>query len=342
MTQYKLNKPHLALPTFGSLKNGRNFSVGSGYRFGFNGKEKDMQILNDAYDFGARIYDGRLGRWMSLDPLMTKYPNQSPYDFTINNPLVFVDSDGKDIFPSVNFSSSLYYSTVIKAINNKEQLGILSKALAPYIANSDKNLFLNFCLNPVAAKCPDSEPIYPDAQTFFISNGAKIVFSSNTTLYSNPCNVDDPMNPQFNYSDNFADGNERTEISSYATFLHELMHTKFGYSETADGHNSIANNDFEAMKQSLMAFAKLDGNPGITDDEAEALAWTGLEQTDAFKTKFGTSENHTDNQQKALSKMHALQAKLTWKPVKNVAPAENNIAIDPINDQEYGTAVEIK
>jgi RHS repeat-associated protein len=36
------------------------------------------------YDFGARIYDPRLGRWLSLDPLMAKYPHNSPYAFSEN------------------------------------------------------------------------------------------------------------------------------------------------------------------------------------------------------------------------------------------------------------------
>lgn len=68
-----------------------------GYRYGFNGMERDRDITNDDYDFGARIYDGRLGRWLSLDPLMKKYPNKSPYNFCVNNPLYFLDIDGRDI-----------------------------------------------------------------------------------------------------------------------------------------------------------------------------------------------------------------------------------------------------
>ncbi|MBL7837620.1 MAG: hypothetical protein JNM67_08895, partial [Bacteroidetes bacterium] len=66
------------------------------YRYGFNGKEKDFETSSDNYDFGARIYDGRLGRWLSLDPLMKKYPGISPYNFAINNPISFFDCDGKD------------------------------------------------------------------------------------------------------------------------------------------------------------------------------------------------------------------------------------------------------
>ncbi len=70
-----------------------------GYRFGFNGKEKDNEInVNGGdYDFGARIYDGRLGRWLSLDPLMKKYPSFSAYSAFGNSPILILDPDGKEI-----------------------------------------------------------------------------------------------------------------------------------------------------------------------------------------------------------------------------------------------------
>ena len=43
-------------------------NAGSGYRYRFNGKEKDYGIANDNYDYGARMYDGRIGRWLTVDP----------------------------------------------------------------------------------------------------------------------------------------------------------------------------------------------------------------------------------------------------------------------------------
>ncbi len=72
--------------------------VESGYRFGFNGMEKDDEAKceGNSYDFGARIYDSRLGRWLSLDPLMKKYPGFSPYNFVSNCPLSIVDPDGRE------------------------------------------------------------------------------------------------------------------------------------------------------------------------------------------------------------------------------------------------------
>ena len=70
----------------------------AGYRYGFNGMEKiDEQygIEGTAYDFGARLYDSRLGRWMAVDPLAGKYPDLSPYVFVANSPIIFIDSDGE-------------------------------------------------------------------------------------------------------------------------------------------------------------------------------------------------------------------------------------------------------
>lgn len=76
-------------------------SNSSSYRYGFNGKEKDDDIKNiegSSYDFGARIYDPRLGRWLSLDPFQAKYPEYSPYNFVGNSPISFKDLDGKKIY----------------------------------------------------------------------------------------------------------------------------------------------------------------------------------------------------------------------------------------------------
>jgi RHS repeat-associated protein len=73
---------------------GRDFRGGK-YRFGFNGKEKNSELNSDNYDFGARIYDGRLGRWFSVDPLQSKYPSWSTFNFTMDNPILYIDPDGK-------------------------------------------------------------------------------------------------------------------------------------------------------------------------------------------------------------------------------------------------------
>jgi len=76
---------------------GRTFSSGN-YRYGFNSMEKDDEILGNgnSLDFGARIYDARLGRWMATDPLAYQFPWASPYNFVFNKPMIFVDPDGRN------------------------------------------------------------------------------------------------------------------------------------------------------------------------------------------------------------------------------------------------------
>jgi len=90
------SKPRPAPYPFGSSINTRSFSAGSGFRFGFNGKEKQGEIGVDGYDFGARIYDGRIGKWFSVDPHVFKFFSISPYNYCYNNPNRFIDYNGND------------------------------------------------------------------------------------------------------------------------------------------------------------------------------------------------------------------------------------------------------
>ena len=62
---------------FESVMRGRTYSIGA-YRFGFNGKEKDNESLEGAYAFEARIFDSRLGKFLSLYPRMGEYACQTP------------------------------------------------------------------------------------------------------------------------------------------------------------------------------------------------------------------------------------------------------------------------
>jgi len=67
------------------------------YKFAFNGKEKDDEVDGEgrSYNYGARIYDADLGRFLSCDPVMNKFPHYSPYLFAGNSPIMNVDFDGK-------------------------------------------------------------------------------------------------------------------------------------------------------------------------------------------------------------------------------------------------------
>lgn len=66
------------------------------YRYGFNGKEMDDEMRGDgnSYDYGFRMYDPRLARFMSVDPWANKFPMLSSYQFAANTPIWCVDLDG--------------------------------------------------------------------------------------------------------------------------------------------------------------------------------------------------------------------------------------------------------
>jgi RHS repeat-associated protein len=82
--------------TFGMPLPGRSNSTDS-YRYGFNGMEKDDELKGsgNSYDFGARIHDSRLGRFLSVDPMSNDLPSVSNYNFAGNSPIMGIDFEGK-------------------------------------------------------------------------------------------------------------------------------------------------------------------------------------------------------------------------------------------------------
>ena len=83
---------------FGLKHKGYNNVVnGTNYPYGYNGKEENDELGLEWLDFGARNYDASLGRWMNIDPHSESYYTLSPYNSFANNPISFVDPDGRDL-----------------------------------------------------------------------------------------------------------------------------------------------------------------------------------------------------------------------------------------------------
>jgi RHS repeat-associated protein len=68
-------------------------ALGGLYRYGFNGMEHNDETVGGDYDFGARIYDSRICRWLALDKIVSTSVNR--YCFVENNPIYYLDKDGK-------------------------------------------------------------------------------------------------------------------------------------------------------------------------------------------------------------------------------------------------------
>jgi RHS repeat-associated protein len=144
---------------FGAVLEGRSWSSESGYRYGFNGMEKDSENFEGAYDFGARILDARLGRWLSVDRCYKLYFSNSVFCFVANSPLRSKDVGGNYIFISTNIQNKetgVFERTWIKVENSSDLTG-RNDAMAmllytdegayeieKYISDTENDVYLKF------------------------------------------------------------------------------------------------------------------------------------------------------------------------------------------------------
>ncbi|MDQ0110240.1 RHS repeat-associated protein [Chitinophaga terrae (ex Kim and Jung 2007)] len=103
---------------FGMQMVGRSLSAG-GYRYGFNGKENDNEVKGEGsqQDYGMRIYDPMLGKFLSVDPLMKKYAYLSPYAYAENDVISSKDLDGLEKY-RVTLRAYIPWEKVVLSVVN--------------------------------------------------------------------------------------------------------------------------------------------------------------------------------------------------------------------------------
>ncbi len=119
---------------FGSQMQGRKYLQGNTkYRYGFNGKENDNEVKGEGnqQDYGMRIYDPRLGRFLSVDPLTKSYPWYTPYFFAGNKPIWAIDLDGLEEYIKT-YTYENGKATFLRQVTNSE-------VQIKYTSNSEKN-----------------------------------------------------------------------------------------------------------------------------------------------------------------------------------------------------------
>ena len=76
-------------------------------RFSFNGKEFEEALGMNLYEYGARLFDPTLARFVSIDPLAHEFMLQSPYVYGANNPIFFEEKNGENPIVSAFVSGAL-------------------------------------------------------------------------------------------------------------------------------------------------------------------------------------------------------------------------------------------
>ena len=126
---------------FGMQMPGRTYNSGN-YRYGFNGKENDNEVKGDGnqQDYGMRIYDPRVGRFLSVDPLQKNYPELTPYQFSSNSPIENSDLDGAEALSAIKSGLARKWEMQMKAASisdvNAKMKEAQTRAMMRYLATT--------------------------------------------------------------------------------------------------------------------------------------------------------------------------------------------------------------
>ena len=102
----------------------RSYSAAGSYRYGFNGKENDNDVkgLGNQFDYGFRIYDSRVGRFLSVDPLFKGFPWYTPYQYAGNRPTKSIDLDGLEEYNKEIEGGDILINIFNKAVDGASNL----------------------------------------------------------------------------------------------------------------------------------------------------------------------------------------------------------------------------
>ncbi|RAI77468.1 hypothetical protein HMF3257_30775 [Spirosoma telluris] len=156
----------------------------TGSRFKYNGKEEQQGL--GWIDYGSRMYDSAVPRWLQVDPHAEKYESISPFSYGFDNPIRFVDLQGKDpgdvvvLFAGANLnpSSNPYGITnrLLRRLNDsyfREHEGSVDKFISNYAvptSSKDGNPYLDF--NPTSL----TQEAYEYVKNHLQADGRLVVF----------------------------------------------------------------------------------------------------------------------------------------------------------------------
>ncbi len=228
-----------------------------------------------------RIHDARLGRWLSLDPLQKKYPFSSPYTYVLNNPIINVDVDGREVIWCQPLIASKSFNNIIKSLNKND---VYLTVVKRFQQNQDNLFFQTY--NEVASGVTPDRGKAADNISASGKDGYSIYLSS-VSLIAN--NGDLLVDPTF----------------AARIIIHESMHAKYRLiqdNNELSGNPTLKNNlqtsdvEHETMGEgNIQRFIKgmqefdASNNTKHSADWYESMAWRGS----LMYNNGGTVDNNT-------------------------------------------------
>jgi RHS repeat-associated protein len=248
---------------FGMIMPGRSFvAAGAGnYRYGFNGKEQDPEVkgTGNQYDYGFRIYDPRIGRFLSVDPLRARYPWNSPYAFAENDVLRAIDLDGAE------------HKIVIHWIDKKQGDGALH--ISKTSVNINQNESFDGWGQPSTAS-KSSGSVFALTETYYYMMSENKLYKGKDFLENaNVNSVNPPPSAQYDYSPNVME-NKAADDAKWAGW-NPVKWTRLVFRDAAAPDNART---VEDVKMGMLAFTSVVGAPGMLRGmlKTEGIAVNGV------------------------------------------------------------------
>ncbi len=194
-------------------------------RYKYNGKEFDELHGLNTYDYGARQYAPLLPLWDRVDPLAEKYYGVSPYAYCANNPVIFVDPDGRKF----DFSKMTKgeYQIYLGQINLLRGASPLFNTMYTSLELSKNTYFISF--DEVRSVTKDKNEIF--GHFVMGDNGGALIFNKEhfATIPHNVFAEEFFHAYQYDNRDGYAKGefNKEFEAKTFAFALTYGMGTSF-------------------------------------------------------------------------------------------------------------------
>jgi RHS repeat-associated protein len=203
---------------------------GRATNYRYNGKEFSEEL--GLYDYGARWYDPAIGRWNAVDPLASKMPGWSPYNYVMGNPISLTDPDGREpdggIFSvsknddgswNLTVSATVYVygeqATEDFASSLQTQINEAWNTENSVLNFKGKDFSVNFAISVVALSTDDAAS-EADGNKDFSKNFLRI-------FESDPENVAGPSGSMFAGNSGMLDLNQNNKTGG-TTASHEIGH----------------------------------------------------------------------------------------------------------------------